>query len=142
VGAARKGGPYDLRHGFRVGDRVLILDIPSDLKDPGYEDDPEMRTAELFRFCLGRKFVIRGFDRYGFIELRVDDDRAVKKRFGLNSIWLEPKFLDMISRAPGRVTRPKNGVGWKKDFLKNELEAERIESANRKARPGGNKGEK
>ena len=62
------------------------FDISGDLKDPNCEDDPELRAAGLFRFCLGRKFVVRDFDRYGFVELRVDDDSAVKRKFGLNSM--------------------------------------------------------
>jgi hypothetical protein len=33
---------------------------------------------------------VRVFDRYGYIELEVSDDPAVKKKFGLNSIWIEP----------------------------------------------------
>ncbi len=140
--AARRGGPYDLRHRFRVGDKVLILDIPANLKDSGYKDVPEMRTAELFRFCVGRKFLIRGFDRYGFIELRVDDDPVVKRRFGLNSIWLEPYLLESISKARRAVSRPEDGLGWKEDFLESELEAARIESASRKMRRTRNEGEK
>lgn len=118
--AARKGGPYDLRHSFRRGDRVRITDIPSDLKNPGYEDDPQMRTAALFRFCLGKKFVVRGFDRYGFVELRVDDDPAVKRKFGLNSIWVEPKSIQLISKTRRRIDRPDNGLGWREDFLEGE----------------------
>jgi hypothetical protein len=123
--AARKGGPYDLRHGFRIGDRVLVADIPSDLKDPKYKDDPEMRTGELFRFCLKRKFLVRGFDRYGFTELRVDDDPVVKRKFGLNSIWLEPKFLALVSKSAHKVSGPRNGLGWKQDFLLAEAESAR-----------------
>ena len=125
--AARKGGPYDLRHGFRIGDRVLVADIPSDLKDPKYKDDPEMRTGELFRFCLKRTFLVRGFDRYGFIELRVDDDPVVKRKFGLNSIWLEPKFLVLVSNSTRRVSEPRNGLGWKQDFLQAEAKSARNE---------------
>ena len=120
--AARKSGPYALRHGFRIGDRVLVADIPPDLKDPKYKDDPEMRTGELFRFCVQRKFLIRAFDRYGFVELRVDDDPIVKRKFGLNSIWLEPNFLILISKSRRKVTRPRNGLGWRQDFLQAENE--------------------
>ena len=64
-------------------------DCPEAYKDPNYKDDPNMRTGELFRFCVGRKFTIRGFGRHGYIELQVDDDPAVKRKFGLNWIWVE-----------------------------------------------------
>lgn len=126
-GAARKSGPYDLRHDFRIGDRVRIVDIPSDLKDPRYKDDSAMRTAELLRFCLGRKFLVSGFDRFGFVELQVSDDPAVKRKFGLNSIWMEPRFLDLVAKTRRKVTRLTSGFGWKEDFRGSEAEAKRIE---------------
>jgi hypothetical protein len=98
-GAARKSGPS---RPLKVGDRVRVIDIPLGFKDPNYDldqKDPElreMRTGELFRFCLGREFVIEEFDQYGNADLSVDKDRAVRKKFELNSIWLEPKFLARI----------------------------------------------
>jgi hypothetical protein len=79
-----------------------------------------MRTGELFRFCVGRKFTIEGFGRHGHIELRVDEDPAVKRKFGLNSIWIEPQFIELITKNRRRVDRPKNGLGWREDFLKEE----------------------
>jgi hypothetical protein len=100
-----------------------MRDCPEGCKDPDYKDDPEMRTAELFRFCVGRKFTIRGFDRYGHIELQVDDDPAVKRKFGLNSIWVKPQFVELISRTRRRVDRPENGFGWREDFLESERES-------------------
>jgi hypothetical protein len=103
-----------------MGDRVRIVDIPNDLKSPSYKDDPDMRTGELFRFCIGRTLTIRGFDRYGYIELEVDDDPAVKKKFGLNWIWVEPKFIELISKTRRQVDRTENGLGWREDFLKAE----------------------
>ncbi len=103
--AVRKGGPRALRHDFRSGDRVRIIDIARELKDPDYKDDPQMRTAELFRFCLGRRFTISGFDQYGFVELQVDRDPEAKRKFGLNWIWMEPQYLELVSKARGKVAR-------------------------------------
>ena len=82
-----------------------------------------MRTGELFRFCVGRRFTIRGFDRYGYIELQVDDDPAVKRKFGLNWIWVEPQFVELVTKIRRRVDRPENGLGWREDFLKSETES-------------------
>jgi hypothetical protein len=94
--AARKGSSSRLK----VGDRVRIIDIPSGFKDPKFDlKDAEhraMRTAELFRFCLGREFVIQEFGKYRHADLSVDEDRAVRKKFGLNTIWIEPEFLERI----------------------------------------------
>jgi len=99
-GAARKGSLSRLGRKLKVGDRVRIVDISEELKDPNYDSrHPEvadMRTAELFRFCLGRVFTIHGFDRYEYAELTVDEDRAVRRKFGLNTIWIEPKFLERV----------------------------------------------
>ena len=58
-----------------------------------------MRTAELFRFCLGREFAIEAFNQYGYAELSVDEDRGVRKKFGLNTIWIEPKFLAGVGKT-------------------------------------------
>jgi hypothetical protein len=110
------------------------VDIPSDLKDPSCQNDPAMRTAELFRFCLGRKFLVRGFNRYGFVELEVSDDPAVKRKFGLNSIWIEPEFLELVAKTRRKVTRPTNGFGWKEDFRKSEAEAKHSEREAQKIR--------
>jgi hypothetical protein len=105
---------------------VRITDVSGDLKDPDYTDDPQMRTAELFRFCLGRKFQIPGFDRYGFVELQVSDDPAVRRKFGLNSVWIEPRFLDLVAKTRRTVTRPTSGFGWKEDVRKSEAEAKDV----------------
>jgi hypothetical protein len=94
---------------LKIGDRVRIIDIPAELKDPNYDlkdaDHREMRTAELFRFCLGREFVIQEIDQHGHADLKVDEDRAVRKKFGLNTICVEPEFLERIRSNKGKVSR-------------------------------------
>ena len=88
---------------FRVGDRVRITDISPDLKNPNYDlrdaEAREMRTAELFRFCLGRVFTVRGFGRYGTVELEVGNSSAVREKFGKwHTIWSEPEFLKLVNK--------------------------------------------
>jgi hypothetical protein len=104
TGAARKGSSS---RKLRIGDRVRIIDIPSGFKDPNYDlkdaEHREMRTAELFRFCLGRDFAIEEFDQYGNAELSVDKDRSVRKKFGLNTIWMEPEYLERIQSGKSKV---------------------------------------
>jgi len=105
--AARKGGPVRWQQSFKIGDRVQIVDIPEDLKDPAYDskdsDRREMRTAELFRFCLGRMFPVEGFGQYGHVELEVGKNRAVSKRFGRwQTIWMEPEFLKRVASSKGK----------------------------------------
>ncbi|MFY9903516.1 MAG: hypothetical protein WAM43_00255 [Terriglobales bacterium] len=108
-GAARKGSSSRLK----VGDRVRIVDISADLKDPNFDlknaEHREMRTAELFRFCLGREFVIQEFDPYGHAELQVGEDRGVRRKFGRShSIWMEPEFLERIEPIKGPGKRKTN----------------------------------
>jgi len=100
-GAARKSSSS---RKLKIGDRVRIVDIPSGFKDPNYdlkEDDEhwKMRTAELFRFCLGREFAIQAFNKYGYAELSVNKDQSVRKKFGLNTIWIEPEFLVRVRQT-------------------------------------------
>ena len=102
VGAARKGSPSRHRRKFEVGDRVQIVDISEALKDPKYDlknsDSREMRTAELFRFCIGREFNVRGFQK-DWIELEASDNPAVRRKFGKwHTIWIEPRFLELIGK--------------------------------------------
>jgi hypothetical protein len=101
-GAVRNGRPRRLQK-FKLGDRVRILDIAADLTETNYDlksaEAREMRTAELFRFCVGRVFTVQGFDRYGNVELPVGDSLGVRKKFGRwHSIWCEPGFLKLADK--------------------------------------------
>jgi hypothetical protein len=92
--------------GLEIGDGVRITDIPSHLKDPKYDlvdaERREMRTAELFRFCLGRVFTIYGFGRHGHVELEVSKSPPVRKKFGLSTIWIEPEFVKRVRKSKRR----------------------------------------
>ncbi len=105
TGAARKGSSS---RKLKIGDRVRIIDISSDLKDPNYDLKDEhrgSRTGELFRFCLGREFAIQEFDQYGHAELHVGEDRGVRRKFGrYHWIWMEPEFLERIKVNRGKVS--------------------------------------
>ena len=116
AGAARKSSPANHNSDFKVGDRVLVIDIPEDTKDPRADlksaKAREMRTAELFRFCLGKTFTVYGFGRYGHVELRVGQNRDVRKKFGRShAIWIEPEFLKRVGhqRLKAHVNENVNG---------------------------------
>jgi len=101
AGAARKSSPSYLKSNFKIGDRVRILNIAEDLKDPDYDrkhdtEETRFRTGELFRFCLGRVFTVYGFGRYGHVELQVDRSPAVRRRGFSGTIWIEPEFLKRV----------------------------------------------
>ena len=100
-GAARKSSPAYLKSNFKAGDRVRVLDIPNDLKDPDFDtkhdtDESNFRTGELFRFCVGRVFTVYGFGRYGHVELQVDRSPAVRRKGFSGTIWIEPEFLRRV----------------------------------------------
>ena len=48
-----------------------------------------MGTEKLFKSMLGRVYTVRGFDKYGNVELE-------PKRF--NTVWIEPEFLKLRAR--------------------------------------------
>lgn len=66
---------------FKVGDKVRVVRIPSDL-----DDRADIDTPGVFKRALGRKFLVEGFDQYGNVELRVTRD---------DTIWIEPEFLSL-----------------------------------------------
>ena len=110
---ARKNRVTRRRLGLEIGGRVRIIDIPSHLKDPSYDlqdaEHREMRTAELFRFCLGREFTVRDFGRYGTIELDAGANNAVRKQFGkYHTIWLEPAQLKIARKKKKKARRTIN----------------------------------
>jgi hypothetical protein len=82
---------------IRIGDRIKVVEISDEDRDLSVADDPEMRTHELLRFCLGRVFTVTGFGRYRTVEVRADRNRAVRKKFGgLHSIWLESHEVQVV----------------------------------------------
>jgi len=52
---------------FQVGDKVKIVGLPAINFVPGVKD--ELGTEKLFRTMLGKVYTVRGFDKYGNIEL-------------------------------------------------------------------------
>ena len=74
---------------FRIGDKVRVVGIPKITFAPGVKD--EMGTEKLFKSMLGKAYTVRGFGKYGHIELE-------PKR--LNTVWIEPEFLKLRARKP------------------------------------------
>ena len=91
---------------------MRVVDIPEDAKDPNFDlkhdtKECKFRTAELFRFCVGRVFTVNGFGRYGHVELQVDRSSEVRKKGFSGTIWIEPEFLQVVRRkAALSKTRP------------------------------------
>ena len=72
---------------FRVGDKVKVVGMSPVTFAPGVED--ELGTEKLFKSMLGKVYTVRGFDKYGNVELQ-------PKR--LNVVWVEPEFLKLRAR--------------------------------------------
>jgi hypothetical protein len=77
---------------LRIGDKVKVIGMPPITFPPGFKDD--LGTEELFKSMLGRVYTVRGFDKYGNVELE-------PKR--LNTVWIEPQFLRLrVRKAKAR----------------------------------------
>ena len=70
---------------LKVGDEIRVTGYRPANYAPGVEDD--LGTEELFKSLVGRRYTIRGFGRYGNIELQ-------PKR--LHSVWIEPDLVELI----------------------------------------------
>ncbi len=73
---------------FQVGDKVRVVGMPNITLAPGVKD--EMGTKRLFRYMQGRLYTVRGFGKYGFIEL------CPTRR---DTAWIEPEFLKVQKRS-------------------------------------------
>ena len=76
---------------MKTGDRIRVVNIPSDLPDN------ELRTAEIFRRCLGRIFpVVEMVEVEGreFLKLEVGD--ACGEAPCMQTIWIEPEFVELV----------------------------------------------
>jgi hypothetical protein len=58
---------------------------------PGVKDEP--RTEKLFKSMIGHVYTVRGFDKYGHVEL-------IPKRW--DTVWVETKFLVLRARKRKR----------------------------------------
>jgi hypothetical protein len=74
---------------MKVGFKVRITGVPE-----GLEDFPDFPTKSTFERCVGREFVIAGFNDIGDAELGIG---AVTGNPG-EKIWIGARFLQIIQR--------------------------------------------
>jgi len=98
------------KHGKKlgVGDKVRVAGIPADVLSDSY-DEEELETRTVFERSLGGLFPVNSFDD-DRVELEVGE--VMGKAKYLHSIWLEPKFIELVAKSKsqrGKVskTRPK-----------------------------------
>ena len=66
---------------FRVGDKVKVIGMSPVTFAPGVKD--ELGTERLFKSMLGKVYTVRGFDKYGNVEL--EPERLIQ-------CWLSRNF--------------------------------------------------
>ena len=74
---------------MKIGEKVRLVGIPD-----GLEDYPDFPTKSTFEKCIGRDFVIAGFNDIGMAEIGIE---SVTGSVG-ETIWVEPHFLELISK--------------------------------------------
>jgi hypothetical protein len=72
---------------FRIGDKVRVIGMSKVTYPPGIKDD--LGTERLFKSMIGKVYTVRGFDKYGNVELQ-------PKRS--DTVWVEPEFLRLRAR--------------------------------------------
>lgn len=75
---------------YTIGDQIRIKTIPPDVSKMPQE------TREIFDLCLGNTFEIQGFDQYGHLELWVGHMRHAATEPFVESIWIEPAFVELV----------------------------------------------
>jgi hypothetical protein len=76
----------------KTGDTVRLIGVPANVP----EGDAALPTKARFQQCLGREFVIAGFNEIGWAELEI---HSVTGSEG-ETIWVEPEFLELLSKEP------------------------------------------
>jgi len=76
-----------MRKKLRVGDKVKVVGMSPVTFPPGVKDD--LGTERLFKSMFGKVYTVRGFDKYGNVELQPKP---------LNTVWVEPEFLKLRAR--------------------------------------------
>jgi hypothetical protein len=70
---------------MRVGDRVRLIGVPSDIED--------VPTKLTFQKCLGHEFTVTAVTEIGFAELQIESITGTSG----DLIYVPPRFLQIIS---------------------------------------------
>jgi hypothetical protein len=77
----------------KLGDKVKLVGIP-----PDTHDDDELQTRKLFEKCLGKIFTVNGLESVEGLSyqlVRLDVGHIVGRASGLETIWVEPEYLQL-----------------------------------------------
>ena len=73
---------------------IRVVKVP-----PGLHDAAGIGTPEVFADAVGKTFRIEGFDEYGHLELFVRRSITAEDRHPVDSIWIEPEFVEAADEA-------------------------------------------
>jgi len=89
-----KEKPLYSRRGWKVGDLVMAVGMPSDTRD-----EEEFKTRTLFKLCQGETFPIVMFDRYNHVGIEIRKRKPQFRRFKNHWLFVEPHFLRRVRRT-------------------------------------------
>jgi hypothetical protein len=72
---------------MKIGSKVRLIGVPD-----GLEDYPDFPSKSTFLKCVGREFVVAGFNEIGWAEINIESVTGS----GGEKIWIEPKFLELL----------------------------------------------
>jgi hypothetical protein len=75
---------------LKIGDRERLVGVPANLP----QGDASLPTPATFQKCVGREFVIAGFNEMGWAEIDIE---SVTGSLG-ETIWIESEFLKLVSK--------------------------------------------
>jgi hypothetical protein len=81
---------------IKIGDKVVVIGVSTVAYPHGMRD--ELGTEKLFRSMLGKAYAVRGFDKYGNIELHPT---------GRDAVWIEPRFLKLRLTKEKATAKPR-----------------------------------
>ena len=77
-------------HGFKVGDRVVLLRL-----DDWFFNKLEPTTVSFLKACVGQETLIADFDDYGHAELEFTDRNAAPGS-GMHFVWVDPSWIKKV----------------------------------------------
>ena len=89
---------------MKAGDKVKVVRIPPDV-----HDDNELRTRALFEQCVGGVFEVVAIENVEGLDvplLRLDVGHVVGKESWKDTIWIEPKYVELVD--PSTLLNVKN----------------------------------
>jgi hypothetical protein len=76
---------------LKIGDKVRVIRYRPIKVSPRVAK--ELGTEKLFKAMVGRRYIVKGFGKYGHVELE-------PKR--LHTVWIDPDLVRLVQRKPAK----------------------------------------